>query len=317
LRALPQVSSAAEAVIVPMSGSGWNDSIIIDNEKKGESYANQVSENYFKTLGTPLLAGRDFNNSDTPTSPRVAIVNESFARKFFQGQSPLGKTIRLEVGPKDPDHVYEIVGLVKDTKYRELREESFTIVYFSESQNEKPQPYIGAIINSNASLTDLIPAVKSSMGEINSKITLFFRPMNSQVKDAMQKERMMAILSGFFGLLAALLANIGLYGVMSYMVAQRSSEIGIRMALGADRARIVRMIVGEAGLLVTIGLFVGTIIALGVTRTASSFLFGLQPNDALTFGIAIATLAMVGLLASYLPAYRASKLDPIVVLRHD
>ena len=141
--------------------------------------------------------------------------------------------------------------------------------------------------------------------------------MELAVGNQLMPERLVATLSGFFGILAALLATLGLYGVMSYMVVQRSSEIGIRMALGADRRNIIRLIVGEAGILLTIGLVVGTLLALAVGKTASSLLFGLKPHDAATFVIAIIVMGLVGVLASFLPAKRASRMDPMIVLRHD
>jgi putative ABC transport system permease protein len=317
LRSIPGVDSAAEASIVPVSGSGWNEFVLVENEPKSLSNVNRVSDDYFKTMGTPILTGRDFNNQDILTSPKVAIVNETFTNKFFHGANPLGKRFKLEVGPQDPDFIYEIVGLVKDTKYSDLREEFIPIIYFPQSQDKDPDMAPAILIRSNSSLLGLISSIKGVVAEINPNITLNFRVMNTQIKESLLRERLMATLSGFFGILAALLATLGLYGVMSYMVVQRRSEIGIRMALGADRVKIIRMVVGEAGVLLIIGLAVGTLLALAVGRTASSLLFGLQPHDAVTFIMAITTLGLVGVLASFLPAKRASKLDPMIVLRHE
>jgi putative ABC transport system permease protein len=317
LRSIPGVDSAAETYIIPLSGSSWNEFVLVEDEPKKLSNINQVSKDYFKTMGTPILVGRDFNERDTLTSPKIAIVNEKFVRELLKGANPIGKTFKLETGPQDPNHVYEIVGLVKDTKYRDLREDFTPIIYFPESQSKELDMQPAIVIRSNSPLIGLISSVKGVMAEINPDITLNFRVLNILLKESILRERLMATLSAFFGILAALLATLGLYGVMSYMVVQRRSEIGIRMALGADRVNIIKMVMGEAGILLVIGLTAGTVLALAVARTVSSLLFGLEPNDAITFAIAIAALALVGVLAGYLPAQRASKVDPMIVLRYE
>jgi putative ABC transport system permease protein len=315
LRAIPGVESAAEADIVPISGNGRNNNVIMGQAAKGISNVNVVTEGYFKTVGTPILAGRDFNNQDTATSPRVALVNEVFVRRFFDGENPMGKSFHLEVGPKEPDYEYQIVGIVKNTKYIDLREELPPIIYFPESQAEEQDPFPDYLVRSNGSLAGTVASIKSAMAEVNPSIIFNIHRFSTLVDDSLLSERLMATLAGFFGILAALLATIGLYGVMSYTVAQRRNEIGIRMALGADKAKIIRMVMQETGALLIIGLATGAGLALAGAHWTSSLLFGLKPNDIATYAIAIAVLAVIGVVAGFLPAHRAAKVDPMTALR--
>lgn len=317
LKAIPGVESVAESAIVPLSGGGWNELVFIDSDPATVSNANQVNDSYFSTMGIPILKGRNFNDRDTASSPRVVLVNEAFKRKLLHDADPIGKSFKLQVGPKDINHSYEIVGLVKDTKYYDLKEEFVPIIYFAESQSDRVDMAPTMLIRSNLTLISLISSIKSTINEFNPQISLSFTVLNRQVADSLMRERLMATLSGFFGILAALLSVIGLYGVMSYMVSQRKNEIGIRMALGATRFTIIKLIVKEASLLLIIGLIVGTMLALAISSTISSMLFGLQPHDLITYLMAIMLLAIVGFLASFLPAQRAAKVDPMIVLRYE
>lgn len=317
LRNIPGVESAAETFMVAISGNGWNEYILVNEQAKDLSNFNAISDKYFETLEIPILAGRDFNEQDNLSSPKVAIVNESFKRKFFPDKDAVGKTFRKEVGPEDKDYLYEIVGVVKDTKYRELKEDFGPIVYVPISQQEKLEMYLTYITRSKSSLNSLISAIKSTTAKVNPSISLKFTVFSSQIKDSLVRERLMATLAGFFGILATILATIGLYGVMSYMVTQRRNEIGIRMALGADRGHIIKMILLEACSLLAVGLVVGTLLSLAMSYTVSSLLFGLKPYDFVTFTLSIVILAIVGIVASFLPAQRASKLDPMIVLKND
>jgi putative ABC transport system permease protein len=317
LRSISGVEAAAEATIVPVSGSGWNQSVVIGQEKKGDSKLNRVSGGFFKTMGTPLLAGRDFDDRDTATSPKVAVVSESFARKYLSGGNPIGKTFRLEQGPGEPDPIYEVVGIVKDTKYYTLRDDFEPIGFFPMSQDLRPDPFDEIIIRSNMPLTDLIASVKRTMGEVSPEITIDFHVFKTQIQEGLLRERLMATLSGFFGFLAGLLATIGLYGVISYMVVRRTNEIGIRMALGATPQIVLSMIMREAGVLLGIGIVVGSVLAVVAAKAASKMLFGLKPHDPITLIMAIAALAAVAAAASYLPAHRAAKLEPMTALRDE
>jgi len=305
--------------MLPFGGETWNDNIIPEgtDEDKDVAWENFVGPGYFSAIGTPLLAGRDFDDRDTATSAKVAIVNQAFGRKIFNGQNPLGKRFRLHEAPGKPRPLYEIVGVTGDYKFQDMHEDYLPFTVFPLTQMEKPQPRNRLVIRSTLPLTTLMASLKQAVGDFNPGINLQFKPFRTQVHDSLLQDELMATLSGFFGFLAALLAAIGLYGVMAYMVVQRTREIGIRMAIGAKRADVVKMILREAGILTFAGLVIGSALALGAAQAAKSLLYGLQPRDPLTLVLAVVTLSVVASLASFLPAYRASKLDPLTALRYE
>jgi predicted permease len=317
IRAIPGVLSAAHTRITPLSGSAWNQTIFIDGKKIGASLLTAVTPGYFATLGTPLVAGRDFDNHDTLGGVKVAIVNESFAKKFFERENPVGKRFGFEGDKGEVPPVFEIVGVLKNTKYSGLREDFRPIAFFPDAQDAHPNQYANILIRADLPLSALMPAVKRTVADVSPDIDLEFHPFKTQILDGLLRERLMATLSGFFGALAGVLAVIGLYGVISYMVARRTNEIGIRMALGANGGGIVRLILREAMLLLSIGLAVGAALALAAARTASSMLFGLKPYDPATLAVAIGSLALVAIAASYIPARRAAGVDPMVALREE
>ncbi len=321
LRAIPGVDGAAEAFIVPVSGSGWNNTVVIDGKTYGDHADvvnfNSVGAGYFRTMATPILAGRDFTDRDTPNSGKVAVVTERFAQKFFGGQNPVGRTFQIEEGVGVDRPVFEIVGFVKDVKYTNLREEFTPIAFLAASQEAKPDPGAQFVVRSSLPLTSLTAQVSAVVSAANPSTIVDFQSLNILIRGSLLRERMMAMLSGFFGLLAGLLATIGLYGVMSYMVERRRNEIGIRMALGADRHTVVGMMMREAVQLLGIGLVVGGLAAVGAARWASTLLFGLKPNDPVTLVTAILALSIVATLASSVPAWRASRLEPTAALREE
>jgi predicted permease len=322
LRALPGVRSAASSNVTPISGSAWNGRFEFEGYTPKSTrdtivFLNLVSAGYFETLGTALVAGRDFNAHDTPQSPTVAIINQTMANKFFAGQNPIGKRYREFEGDKMGDWV-QIIGVVKDAKYQNLRENILATAFVASSQQLKPEDSRTFDINVAAgSPAALIPGVKSAMAEVSRDVSLNFSTLSTQVDESLNRERLLATLSGFFGALALLLAIIGLYGVMSYNVARRRNEIGIRMALGAEQARVLSMVMREVAWLIAIGLAIGLGAALATTRFVSSFLYGLKANDPWTLSLAAAVLAGVAFAAGYLPARRASKLDPMTALRDE
>ena len=318
-RAIPGVESAAHAMLVPFGGSSWNDNVLTEgsDEDAGVAWLNYLGPDYFKTVGTPLLAGRDFDDRDTATSVKVAIVNQAFVRKILKGAGPLGKRFRIHEPPGKPRPLHEIVGVTADNKFQDMHEEFLPFMYFPAAQQEKPGPDDQILIRSSLPLTSLIGSMKQTIAEVNPGIDLEFLVFKTRIHNSLLQDELMATLSGFFGFLAALLAAIGLYGVMSYMVIQRTREIGIRMAIGAKRADVVRMILREAGVLTVAGLVIGTGLALGAAQAAKSLLYGLKPRDPLTLVMAVVTLSVVAALASFLPAYRASKLDPLTALRYE
>ena len=322
LRALPGVRSASASGETPINGSvdAWYlqfDGYTSQGPRDTLVYDNSVSDRFFETLGTDLLAGRDFNSHDTPESPKVAIVNQTLAKKFFAGQYPIGKHYRPEEGNRLGDPV-EIVGVVKDAKYVELREENRPITYLPASQNATPDESTTFELRAAAGApSSLISSVKSTIAGVNPGVSLQFTTLALQVDESLSRERLLATLSGFFGGLALLLAMIGLYGVMSYNVTRRRNEIGIRMALGAEPARVLRMVMGEVGLLIGAGLALGLAVSLATTQLVASFLYGLTPRDPLTFLLAVGLLAVAASIAGYLQAHRASRLEPLTALREE
>jgi putative ABC transport system permease protein len=319
-RAIPGVEAVAAADVVPISGNRWNEDVHYDDSGKDVHQVvdfNRISPGFFHTMEVPLINGRDFGPENTLNSPAVAIVNESFVRTVLNQKEPLGKIFRVDEGVGVPESIYQIIGVVKDTKYLDLRDDFAPIAYLPVSQDKKPQTGVSLILHSDLAMDSLTSSVERAVAEVNPSIGIQFSIFKTQIRDTLQRERLMASLSGFFGLLAGLLATIGLYGVISYMVARRRNEIGIRMALGADRGRVLALIMREAGVLLAIGLAIGTGLSLVSTRAATSLLYGLKPHDPLTLALAALSLAAVSVAASYLPAFRATRIHPTEALREE
>jgi predicted permease len=319
VRRVPGVDGAAGVSIVPVSGNGWAENIWIGGDEKRQAVSrfNRVSPGYFATMKTALLAGRDFDSRDTATSPRVAIVNETFVRKFLNREDPIGITFREDVFVGQASPMYQIVGFVKDAKYEDLREEPRAIIYVAQMQDDRPDNYPQFVIHSGVPPASVVPAIKEAIMQSAPEAIIDFGMLQTQIRDSLLRERLMATLSGFFGFLAVVLATIGLYGVISYTVARRTNEIGIRVALGAQRGDVVGMIMREAGTMLLIGLAVGSVLTLVVARAAASLLYGLKPHDPLTLTIAVVALTLVAAAASFLPAHRAAGLDPMAALRDE
>jgi len=319
IRAIPGNESVAVTSIIPLDdwggGSAWMDGE--DALRAQNTSLSRVGPNYFNTLEIPMLAGRDFDSRDTVGSTKVAIVNEAFARKFLNGANPVGHRMWIEASPGSPNTPYEIVGLVRDTKYRELREEFRPIAYYASAQNSGAGPGGRILIRSRFPQADTIAAVKHVLEEINPAITVSFRGFEPLIESTILRERLVATLSGFFGLLALSLACIGLYGILSYGVASRTNEIGIRMALGARRSDVFWLILREALVLVVAGIVVGLPIVIASTRLAATLLFGLTPTDPLSLSAAALMMLTVSIVAGYLPSRRATRVDPMVALRQE
>ena len=321
LRQLPGVQSASFSQITPISGSGWNDFIEVDgytakSMEDAIAYFNEVSDGYFATMGTPLRAGRDFDRRDVLGATKVAIINETMARRFYGSVNPLGKPFYVKEHDKR-SAPFEIIGVVKDAKYRRLREETPPTAYVAMSQNPTPGAFANYELRVAGDPASLVPAIKSTMAEVNRSISLQFTSFAEQVDASLTRDRLLATLSGYFGGLALLLAMVGLYGTLSYNVARRRNEIGIRIALGAARGRVVRLILGEVGRLVVVGLVLGGFAAAAATRWVTSFLYGLTASDPSTLAVSTLTLALVALAAGAIPALRAARVDPVDALREE
>jgi predicted permease len=317
----PGVQSVAQVLFTPVSGAGWNNEIGPDGSTAAASgklsFFNRVGPGYFHTMGTPVIGGREFTDRDNLSSPKVAIVNEAFAKKFFGGANPVGHTFRMEAEAGKPEPLFQVVGLVKNTKYYELREEFIPIGFLPMAQDDDPNPGATFVLRAQGSAGDLMNSVKSAVAEVSPAITINFRSFSGQLQESLLRDRLMATLSGGFGLLAGLLATLGLYGVISYMVARRRNEIGVRVALGADRGRVISLVLRESIVLLGVGLIAGLLIALWAGRAAATMLFELQPYDPLSIAAAMILLAGVALAASYGPARRAAALEPMAALRDE
>lgn len=320
LAAQPGVLSVAPVWLPPFGGAGWNQDVH-SQTKGGEArksvWMNRVGPGYFSTMSTPMLAGRDFTRRDDLSAPTVGIVNENFAKAIFGGGNPIGRTFRIEEEAGKPDTVVEIVGLVKDTKYSGVREEPRAIAFFPLNQDPKTPENVSFMVRTRGPINDVMAGVRQHITQVHPELLVEFRMLDLEIKQSLLRERLMANLSGGFGLLAGLLSALGLYGVMSYMVAKRRAEIGVRMAMGASWGDIFGLVFREAGRLVVIGLVIGLACSIAVSRYAESLLFGLKPNDALTLVLACVLLLGTALLATLLPARRAVRMDPAVALREE
>jgi len=316
VRLTPGVLDASITTQVPLTGGSWTLGMTV-GRVEGASKFTWVSTKYFDTMGIRLLGGRDFNDNDTGASQRVAVVNQTFVRVLLHGANPIGQTLRTHPEPGYPSTIYEIVGVIPDTKYESLRTDTPPMALAPLSQFPDPQPFTAMLIRSNLPPAVAINSLKRRIAEGHPEIVAQFRVFQKQIRDGFVRERLMALLSAFFALLAALLGIIGLYGVMSYTVSRRGNEIGIRIALGANRSQVLGMVMREAGMLLLIGIVIGTALALAAARAAESLLFGLKPHDPFTLFAAAGLMTVIGAVASFVPAIRASRLDPMAALRCD
>jgi putative ABC transport system permease protein len=320
IAATPGVSSVSAATIPILANDEWGSDVTIQGytAREGEDmhvWRNEVAPDYFATLGTPLLAGREFNQSDTSASPLVAVVNATFARRFLQGRNPLGVHFRLGSGADKPE--IQIVGVVKDSKHSDPRDIIHPFVYAPYAQDPafgRATFYVRTAGEPSAMATTLRKIVQS----LDSNLPVYdVQTLTQQVDVTVFSDRLLTFLSLCLGLLAAVLAAIGLYGVMAYVVARRTREIGIRMALGATRESIAGLILREVARMAGIGLAIGIAVALAADRLVISLLYGVQAMDPLVFSGAVLLLALIALLAGGLPAHRAASVDPVVALRYE
>ncbi|HKP82094.1 MAG TPA: ABC transporter permease [Pyrinomonadaceae bacterium] len=313
---LPGVQSATLSMIVPLSGGGYRRNITLEGYQKQpnedtELNTNTVGPNYFSTMGIPLVAGRDFDKQDRDGSPLVVIVNEELARRYYGGNA-VGK--RLQIGSNVPSR--EIVGVARTARYRNLREQPLPFIYIPFGQEY--QSGMALLVRTKGDPEAVVGSLQNEMRALNKDVPLFsVQTMSERIGGQLAADRMVAVLLSVFGGGALLLAAIGIYGVMGYAVAQRRHEIGIRLALGAEQRDILRLIVGQGMVLIAIGAGIGLAVALAAMQVLKSLLFGVSASDPLTFASVILVLVGVALLACYLPARRATKVDPLEALRYE
>ncbi|MDA8019080.1 MAG: ABC transporter permease [Thermoanaerobaculia bacterium] len=321
VRAIPGVRHASASLVTPIGGISWNEYIEVDgfaprDERDSLAWFNGVTEGYLEALGTALVAGRDLSSSDRHGAPPVALVNQTLVETFFGGESPLNRSLRI----RDHDQVgepIEIVGVVEDAKYRRLDEETLPTVYRPLDQSESWGSSVHLELSTGGPAEDLIGPVTEAMQAVHPALRFEFTSMREQVASSLARPRLLATLSGFFALLALMLSVIGLFGVISFGINRRRKEIGVRVALGAGRAGILRLVGEEVARLVGLGVGLGVLLALVAVRLIDSFLYGVTARDPATFLFSAILLSAVALAAGILPAWRASGTDPMLALRDE
>lgn len=325
VRNCPGALSAATTMIRPISGAAWNGNLFpegvkdVDNSDSSQhlTFFNRVSPGYFETMQTPIILGRDFNEHDTLNSSRVIIISQKTARDYFGAENPIGKRLGLQGGPGAPE-MHEVIGVAADAKYINVKEETRRTAYVTMAQDKSPWDGLTFLIRSSAPNFDaLMPGLRAAMAQAAPECSLEFKSLETQISNSLSDKRLIAVLVAFFGALALLLAVIGLYGVTSYAAAQRQGEIGIRMALGAQRSNVIWLILRDVAIIIGIGSALGLAMSFGAGKLLASILYGIQPSDPIVLASAFAILAGAGALAGLLPALRASRLDPAIALRHE
>jgi putative ABC transport system permease protein len=316
-RALPGVTAASLATDSPLSGGRDMNGIVVEGytpreDEKMSIDVTYVSTDYFKTLEIPLAGGRDFTSQDTLGSPKVAIINEKMAQYYFSGQNPIGKKVGLD---KVPD--VTIVGVVKDAKYVSLRE-PMRRHFYTPIMQEKNLLGLALQVRTTSDPDSITGAVRNQVREMDPHLPLYeVKTLAAEIDQSLVQERLVTWLTTSFGVLATLLVVIGLYGVLSFSVVRRTREIGIRVALGAQQRDVFLMVIKHGMILVLAGAITGAAASLALSRLISGLLFGISPTNALTFIAAAVGLILVALTACYIPARRATKVDPLVALRYE
>jgi predicted permease len=305
----------------------WSSSFLIEGAKEetGGYLGNHrdsadladVGSQFFSVMSIPILAGRAFTAQDTETSPPVSVINETLARKFFPNANPIGKRFRVSTEGPAASRWLEIIGICADTRYHDMREPPPPL-HFDLYRQMPEIDGVTFIIRSSLPPSSLIPSLRRAAQQIDPDLPLTtIRTQQQQIDASMQQERMFASLTAGFGILALALACVGIYGIMAYTVSQRTNEIGIRLALGAARAQIRTMVLREAGWLAAAGVVVGLGVTLALIHLVKSMLYGLKPTDPIPIGSSVLLLLLVAIIAGWIPAQRASKVEPIDALRQD
>jgi putative ABC transport system permease protein len=317
LKTIPGVTSAGAMTGAPLGGSFMTSPVLIAgrpapaNPDTQRALVNAISPEYFRAVGAPLKQGRYFTEGDNEGSPRVAVINETLAQRYFPNENPVGQRISLRGEASKP---YEIVGVVADIKQSGMEHETRPAFFVSFRQKEVA--FMNLVVRSTVEPSTLIPALRSRVWAVDKYAPITrIRTLEQVVSDSVAQPRFYTLLLALFAVVAVILAAIGLYGVMSYAVSRRTQEIGIRLSLGAEPQRILRMILGQSLVLILIGVAAGLAAAFALTRLMETLLFGVKPTDPVTFALISLTLIVVALLACLIPARRAMKVDPMVALR--
>ena len=317
LATAPGIRSVALSKNPLIAGNVSNDDFVPDGlppKLNGKAFVddNVVGQDFFATMGIPILAGRSFDSTDTETSRLFAVVNQQLVKEYFPNINPIGRTF-----VSNKKHI-EIIGVSGDTRYADLRNDPPATFYSLYRQQSKSEPSMTFEISSNVEFAALVPVLRAAVSSVDKDLPLLnIRTQNAQISDRTRQERIFASLTSGFGILALMLAVIGIYGIMAYTVARRTNEIGIRLALGAQARQILTMVLRETSWLAVIGVAVGLGASLLLTRFLASMLFGLKPNDPATLIGSAALLFAVALLAGFVPARRASRVQPMQALRHE
>jgi putative ABC transport system permease protein len=318
IRGIPGVESAAAARPLPLSGESARGPIAVKGVgQQTQTYFGYVDAGYFETMRTRLLAGRDFSERDDRSGPKVAIVNRTFTQLFLHRDNPVGLRFQIRAAPGQPEPQYEIVGLVEDTKYNDLREAFQPIAFLYDGQADRLSSNFNIILRSRLAAPVLADSVMRAVSGVNRAAVVYTRSVDSIVHASLIRERLMATLSAFFGIVAAALVAVGLYGVMSYTVTRRTHEIGIWVALGAQANEVLLLLFGQGVRLILVGIVCGLLGAAIITRSLRSMLFGLVPLDPATYLIASLALVVTAALATYIPARRAIRVDPVTALHSE
>lgn len=318
IAALPGVTTVSAALVPILSGSNWGTDVVVQGFESGpdiddNARFNRIGPGYFSTLGIPLMAGREFTDADRVGTPSVAVVNQTFAEKFgLEGAEAVG----MFMGTDDELNI-EIVGLVRDAKYSEVKQD-VPPLFFTPYRQDEALGFLTFYARTSGEPTQMLRAIPAVIRRLDPSLPVEdLKTLERQVRDNIVLDRVIGIFSTAFAMLATLLAGVGLYGVLSYTVAQRTREIGLRMALGADSGRVRAMVLWQVGRMTLIGGVVGILAALGIGRVSSSLLFGMEGHDPMVVALVVFLLAGVAIGAGYVPAHRASRVDPIRALRYE